>query len=176
MNFEKYKYVFFKSNKLYADSLGGANDLPLYSKNGEKLIFESHYVVSNQKLENDSVCNFQDLEYLFCFDYKIKQPVNNLFIVAEFERKEVKKNSSFNAQLTLGGNNSKNENTMYQAYKINEVPSVNCCNWKKCTYSIAITTKFDKDDKLNMFIWNVEKTQFLIKNFKIKIFDYSYTI
>jgi len=176
MNFEKYAYIFLKSNKLYADSLGGANDLPLYSKEGGKLVFESRYLPCNQQSERDSVCNFKDLEYLLCFDYTIKKPVNNFFIVAEFERKEMKKNSSFNTQLTLGGNNSKNENKMYQAYKINEVPAINCCDWKKCTFSIAVTTKFDKDDKLNMFIWNADKTQFLIKNFKVKIFDYSYTI
>lgn len=176
MNFEKYGYVFLKSNKLYADSLGGANDLPLYSKTGKKLLFESNYLVSNKKLDQDSVYDFNDEESLVCFDYLIKEPVNNLFIVAEFERKEIKKNSSFNTQLAVGGHNSNSENKMYQAYKINETPSVNCCDWKKCTYSIAVTTKFNKDDKLNMFIWNVDKAPFFIKNFKVKIFDYSYTI
>lgn len=176
MNFEKYAYVFLKSNKLYADSLGGANDLPLYSKTGKQLLFERNYIASNQKLNNDSVYNFANLEYLLGFDYEFKKSVNNLFIIAEFERKETKNNSSFNAQLTLGGSDPAKKNKMYHAYRLNETPVVSCCDWKKCTYSIALTTKFNKEDKLNLVIWNVDKTPFFIKNFKVKIFDYSYII
>jgi hypothetical protein len=176
MNFEKYAYVFLKSNKLYADSLGGANDLPLYSKTGKLLLFERNYIASNQKLNNDSVYNFANLEYLLGFDYEFKKSVNNLFIIAEFERKETKNNSSFNAQLTLGGSDPAKKNKMYHAYRLNETPVVSCCDWKKCTYSSALTTKFNKEDKLNLVIWNVDKAPFFIKNFKVKIFDYSYII
>lgn len=173
MNFEKYSYVFLKTNKAYGDSLGGANELPLYSATGSALLFDNK---SNIQLPFDSIYNFKNVEYGAGYDYKITKPSNSFFIVAEFERKEISKNSSYNALLNLNASGPENKSKMYLAYRLNDVPSNDCCDWKKCKLSIGVTGKFSEDDKLSFFIWNKDKKDFLIKNLNVKIFDYSYNI
>ncbi len=176
MNFEKYSYVFLKTDKLYGDSLGGANELPLYSKTGRKLLFDNKINGVYQQLAYDSVYNFKNVEYGAGYDYKITKKSNSFFIVAEFERKETSKNSSYNALINLNASNTTNKSKLYLAYRLNDIPSKDCCDWKKCTLSIGVTGKFEQDDKLSFFIWNKDKKDFLIKNLNLKIFDYSYNI
>jgi len=175
MNFEKYAYVFLKTNKAFGDSLGGANELPLYSKTGSVLLFDNK-TTSQNLLVFDSVYNFTKQEYGAGYDYKVKKRVNNLYVIAEFERKEVSKNASYNALLNIIGSDADNKNKLYLAYRLNETPAKDCCDWKKCTLSIGVTAKFEPNDKLSFFIWNKDKSDFLIKNLNLKIFDYSYNI
>ncbi len=173
MNFEKYSYIFLKTNKAYGDSLGGANELPLYSATGSTLLFDNR---SSKQLVYDSIYNFKNIEYGAGYDYKITKPSNSFFIVAEFERKEISKNASYNALLNLNASDTSNKSKMYLAYRLNDTPAKDCCAWKKCTLSIGVTGKFAQDDKLSFFIWNKDKNDFLIRNLNLKIFDYSYNI
>jgi hypothetical protein len=175
MNFNKYAYVFLKTNKACGDSLGGANDLPLYSKKGSELLFES----KNAKHSNvifDSTYNFANIEYGAGYDYDIKRRSNNFYVVAEFERKEVSPNSSYNASFNLIGSGPDKKEKIYEAFRVNEIPSTDCCEWKKCILSMGVTGKFEQNDKLSFFIWNKSKEAFYIKNLNVKIFDYSYNI
>ncbi|MBL7909711.1 MAG: glycosyltransferase family 39 protein [Bacteroidia bacterium] len=175
MNFDKYAYVFLKTNKAYGDSLGGANDLPLYSKKGSELLFES----KNAKQPNvvfDSIYNFKDIEYAAGCNVDIKRKSNNFYVVAEFERKEVSRNSSYNALFNIVGSDPANKEKIYEAFRLNEIPSTDCCEWKKCTLAMGVTGKFEQNDKLSFFIWNKSKEAFFIKNLNVKIFDYSYNI
>lgn len=175
MNYDKFKYVFLKTNKAYSDSIGGANDLPFYCTTKPKPVFESNKTTFNQKLINDSVYNFNEIEYGTEYNYKVEKKSNSFFVVAEFDRKESFKNSSFNALLSFSGADPE-KTKIFQAFRLNDTPSENCCEWKKCKYSIAVTGKFDENDAFKLFIWNRNKTSFFIKNFKVKIYDYSYTI
>lgn len=176
MNFEKYSYIFLKTNKAYGDSLGGANELPLYSATGGTLLFDNKNTEFHQQLAYDSIYSFQNIEYGAGYDFNITKRSNNFFIIAEFERKEITKNASYNALLNLNASNPENKSKMYLAYRLNDTPSKDCCDWKKCTLSIGVTGKFEQDDKLSFFIWNKDKRDFLIKNLNLRIYDYSYNI
>ncbi len=176
MNFEKYSYVFLKTDKVYGDSLGGANELPLYSKTGSQLLFDNKNSKIYQQLAYDSIYNFKDVEYGAGYDYNITKKSNSFFIVAEFERKEMSKNASYNALVNLNATDTTNKSKLYLAYRLNDTPSKDCCDWKKCTLSIGVTGKFEQHDKLSFFIWNKDKKDFLIKNLNLKIFDYTYNI
>jgi hypothetical protein len=168
MNFVKYSYVFMKTNKAYADSLGGANDLPLYSKTNGKLVFENY---------EEKTIGFKDLDTSIVFNYAIPtQSANGFYTLIEFERKEDRSNSSFNGFMVLDALDPKGLNKSHQTFRLNEIPSRSCCDWKKYSYSIACTGKFSKDDELSLIILNPDKASFYIKNFKVKIYDYSYTI
>jgi hypothetical protein len=176
MNFNKFNYVFLKTNKNYADSLGGSNDLPLYTKHKIDLLYEKKKMMFNDRMAADSVFNFSNLEYGNDVNFKLDKNGNNFFVVTEFERKETFNNSSYSALLCLNATNPEKISKQFQAFKLNETPSNNCCDWKKYAYSIAVTGKFEQNDMLSVFIWNKEKQPFLIKNLNIKIYDYSYKL
>jgi hypothetical protein len=176
MNFNKFNYVFLKTNKNYADSLGGSNDLPLYTKHKIDLLYEKKKMMFNDRMAGDSVFNFSNLEYGNDVNFKLDKNGNNFFVVTEFERKEIVNNSSYSALLCLNAKTPENISKQFQAFKLNETPSNNCCDWKKYAYSIAVTGKFEQNDMLSVFIWNKEKQPFLIKNLNIKIYDYSYKL
>ncbi|MEO6305780.1 MAG: hypothetical protein ABIP51_21705, partial [Bacteroidia bacterium] len=169
MNYEKFSYVFLKSNKAYADSLGGSSDLQLYSKTGGKTVF----VNENSNVEYD--LNNKDTAVIFNYNLQL-QRANGLYTLIEFERKEVNKNSSFNGIIVFNATDATGNIKNYHAIRLNETPSKNCCEWKKYSYSIASTAKLNKDDKLSMMILNPKKASFFIKNFNVKIIDYSYNI
>ncbi|MBA2610402.1 MAG: glycosyltransferase family 39 protein [Bacteroidetes bacterium] len=169
MNFEKYSYIFLKGNKAYADSLGGSNDLPLYSKKNPPLVFEN-------KMENKEV-DVQNNDTTIIFNYNINtKRSNGFYTLIEFERKELNLNSSFRSFVVLNATDSIGTRKNYQSFRLNEIPSETCCDWKKYSYSIASTGKFMKDDKLSLMILNPDRMPFFIKNFNVKIFDYSNNI
>ena len=175
MNFDKYAYVFLKTNKAYGDSLGGANDLPLYIKAKPILIFESNGKFNSEI--NDSIYNFKDVEFGAHYKYELKKKTNNLYVIAEFERKEVSRNSSFNVLFGFDGSGQFGKKVkVSHSFRLNETPSKDCCEWKKCTLNFAVTNKLDHSDQLSFFIWNKNKDAFFIKNLNVKIFDYSYNI
>ena len=169
MNFEKYKYVFLKTDKAYADSLGGYNDLPLYSKTEAKLLYDTNSSNQLYQIKN------QDTTILF--DYKINsKQTNRLYTVLEFERKETHRNSSFDGVMLFKATDSLGGDKTHNIFLLNETPANNCCDWKKYTYSIATIGKFDKTDKWRLMILNPKKANFFIKNITLKTFDYTYTI
>jgi len=176
MNFNKFNYVFLKTNKNYADSLGGSSDIPLYTKHKIDLLYEKKKMMFNDRMAGDSVFNFSNLEYGNDVNFKLDKNGNNFFVVTEFERKETFNNSSYSALLCLNATNQEKISKQFQAFKLNETPSNNCCDWKKYAYSIAVTGKFEQNDILSVFVWNKEKQPFLIKNLNIKIYDYSYKL
>ena len=165
MDYEKFKYVFLKTNKAYADSLGGSHDLPLYSKSNEIKILE------NSKPQE---IDYSSIDTSIVFDLLIKtNHVNGFYTLVEFERKELKLNSSFGSVMVVKICDSTGFGKNYQAFRLNNVPSIDCCSWKKYKYSIASSGKFKKDDKMSLTILNPEKAPFSIKNLNIKVFDYS---
>jgi len=151
------------------DSLGGSNDLPLYSKTGGQLVFENK--------NNNTEYDFVKQDTALIFNYTIQtERANGFYTVIEFERKETIRNSSFSGVIVYNATDSLGANKNHQAFRLNETPATSCCNWKKYSYSIASTGKFKKEDKLSLIILNLEKTSFFIKNFNVRIFDYSYNI
>lgn len=168
MNFEKFKYVFLKTNKIYADSIGGSHDLPLYSKSGGQKILEN-----NEMKEVD----YSNTDTSIIFNFAIQtQRANGFYTLVEFERKEINLNSSFGSIMVFKVIDSTGFGKNYQAFRLNDVPSNTCCNWKKYSYSIASGGRFNKDDIMSLMILNPGKAPFFIKNINVKVFDYSYTI
>ncbi len=176
MDLERYEYVFLKTDKAYADSITAGNDLPWYTKSEPGIVFENTRLPYNEKLLNDSVFDFKNVEYGAGCEYTITKKAKLFYVVAEFERKETKRNSSFKALFNISGKGPGNVEKIYQAYKLNKVPAGNCCDWKKCKFSVAVAGNFEAEDKLNVFIWNMDKASFFVKNLNIKIFDYNNNI
>lgn len=170
MNKEKFTYIFLKTDRKYAGVLGGCNDLLPYSKNHP----EASYVFEN---------NFNEIEF---FNYKEKEygvayeipqlgfATSKIYVKVELKRKEAEFNSSCNALLVLDIQSPDKKTKNFQAYKLNDVPSENCCEWKTWNYNVTMDGKINATDKLVVYIWNKEKKEFFIDDFKVKVYNYNY--
>ena len=59
-------------------------------------------------------------------------------------------------------------------YKLNDTPSSNCCDWQTWEYNVTMDGKMQVGDKLQVYVWNKEKQSFLIKDFKVEVYNYNY--
>lgn len=171
MNFEKFKYVLFKTDKKYAGVLGGCNDLRPYSKKHPE---------ASLKYENkfDSTEYFTYKENEFGVEYRLEKlgfSTSKIFVRVKLKRKEAELNNSEKALLVLDIQNAAGEKKSYQAYKLNDAPASDCCEWKERKFSVTMDGKLDAEDKLVIYIWNKEKKEFYIDDFKVEVYNYNYS-
>lgn len=191
MNAEKYWYVFLKTSKDYRNVLGGNSDMEPYSKKPKKLIystfndFENEYSRWNNgvtaKDENScnsgtkwtKYCMYSDKEFgatliiqgdsLFYYSRKI-------FVEATLRRLELENNSSSKALFVIEVRNNKNESQYYYTFRINDIPDQNSCAWKTYDYSFEIPKLKSFDDKILIYLWNIERQNFLVDDFQLNFY------
>lgn len=170
MNKEKFTYIFLKTDKKYAGVLGGCNDLLPYSKNHP----EATYTFENSFNEIEFF-NYKEKEYGVAYEIPhLNFNTSKIYIKVELRRKETELNSSANALLVLDVQSPGNVTKSFQAYKLNDTPSESCCDWKTWKYNVTMDGNIEAGDKLTVYIWNKEKKEFYIDDFKVKVYNYNY--
>lgn len=171
MNFEKFKYVLFKTDKKYAGVLGGCNDLRPYAKKHP----EVSYMYENTFNETEY---FTYAENEFGVEYRLNKlgfSTSKIYVRVKLKRKEAAINNSENALLVLDVQNAAGERKSFQSYKLNDTPASECCEWKERKFSVSMDGKMDAEDKLVVYVWNKEKKEFYIDDFKVEVYNYNYS-
>jgi hypothetical protein len=169
MNQAKFNYIFLKTDKKYAGVLGGCNDLLPYSKNHPEKSFSLSETFGNENLD----CT--DKEYPFGHEVtNLGFNSTKIYIKAKLKRKETSLNSSSGALMVFNIESPDKSKQNMQAFKLNDVPSGNCCDWQTWEYNVTMDGKIEATDKLQVYVWNKEKQAFLIDDFEVEVYNYNY--
>jgi hypothetical protein len=171
MSAEKFSYVFLKTGKEYEGCLGGSADLKPYSIKSEKPFFNFSENFSDTGKYRHGYFELKQNEwgpgsYLDKLGFNSKL----LYTKVKFKRQELVPNSSFNGLLVCSVESKAREPKYYQTYRMNETPSASCCEWKEYEYAVTMAGNFITDDKVNIFLWNKEKTNFNVDDLQVEIY------
>lgn len=170
MNYEKFKYIFLKTDKKYAGALGGANDLLPYSKKHPDKSFS--YQNSFDATKHFDCTN---IEYTDGFVVpSLGFNTSKLYFKVKLRRKEVSLNSSSAAEVTFIVKSPDEVVHGLQLCKLNDTPSEKCCEWQTCEYKVTMDGKMKAEDKLFVYVWNKQKQAFLMDDFKVEVYNYNY--
>ena len=172
MNFEKYKYVFLKTDSIYIKKLGGMYDLKPYSEKISKPVFSQTKKFNN--INNRTFFLFNKFDYGVEINSNLTNFSNKLHLTIGLDRLALNENSSKDALIGICITDRNKNCKFYQLYKLNDTPPTKkCAEWKTFKHSVNINLKVIPSDNLRVFIWNKNKEVFGIDNFKVKIYNYS---
>lgn len=169
--YNQWKYIFFKTDKGYENSLGGSNDLTPYSKEPLKAVLENTLQLSlpfyfSQK-EYGTAISFDSLGF----------NSNRIQVKINTSRTETFANSSNEALLCIAVEDGQTkQNKSYSQFKLNETPSNDCCKEREYHYQTNVFGDFKPSDRLVVYVWNFKKQNFLINKFSAQVYNYNYQI
>ncbi len=170
MNFGKFKYIFLKTDKKYSKVLGGCNDLLPYSKHHPEKSFSYE-----SPLGDKEVFDYKDKEYGLAFQVPaLGFNTSKIYIKASLQRRESAVNASLKALIVFSIESEAGDKSNTQYIKLNDTPSEVCGEWQQWNYSITMDGVIKATDKLVVYVWNPEKQNFLVKDFKVDVYDYNY--
>jgi hypothetical protein len=175
MDWEKYKYVFLKTDPRYIGCLGGSNDNPPYSRKTPEVVFTSSTdfsttlpgwkTVAPEKFKGASCIHFNHLEYASMLeitpDQKIKD-AEKLYLTMNLTRYEPEENSSSGTLIVIDVLNKENQHEFYQCFPLNNEPADIADNTRRYTYRVEIPPLKDKDSRMQLYIWNQQKRDFYL--------------
>jgi len=171
MTYTKWKYIFLKTGTGYQDVLGGSNELTPYSEKKQE-------VVLSGVLKYERPFEFAQREYgpAITFD-SIGFISNRIHLKINCERKELFLNASKNALICVAlSDGFTGKEKSFTQFKLNEAPSLECCEAKEYNYTANISADFKPRDRLLVFIWNKTKQAFLINKFSVQAYNYNFKI
>ncbi len=171
MNYEKYKYTFFKTGDKYIKCLGGNNDIWPYKSNPE-LVFNKTLDFNHNK--TDTFCDYSNQEFKATINIPTSENLiktRGLFAEISLDRYELEYNSCENALVIIQFSDNERHNYHYYKIRINETPDTPTKSWKNYTYNVELPKIQNLSDELKIYIWNKEKKPFYIDNFSIKLFN-----
>lgn len=170
MNYAKFSYIFFKTDKKYVGVLGGCNDLLPYAKKHPSASFKYENTFNETEI-------FSYHENEFGVSYEVPQlgfATSKIYVTVELRRKESALNASQNALLVLHIEGQDKSTKNYQAYKLNDTPATTIGEWQTWQYAVTMDGKIEASDKLIIYVWNKERKEFYIDDFKVKVYNYNF--
>lgn len=181
MNFEKYKYVFLKTDKSYKGSLGGSYDIKPYTKQ-YKESYSKHFFDFTRNYDYSKITttrtnrffNYMGNEHgIAVNNIPFDKPAKKIFLEIDFDKLEYSRKHSNGAIIAISHNDKKNKCKAFQTFKLNDVPvTKTSAEWKAHQYTFSMISNFEKNDKLTVFLWNRNKEYFGIDNFKMNMYDF----
>lgn len=171
MNYNKFKYIFLKTGAQYANVLGGCMDTPPY-KNPQPAASFSH--TESFADRTGGYYAFNDNE--FGVEYKIPAisfNSNKLYVKVSLKRKEAKLKASEASLVALSVESPAHESKNFEAFKLNDAPPEDCCEWQQFDYAITLNGQFAPEDSLTVFLWNKGRQPFDIDDFKVEVYNYN---
>ena len=171
MTFTKWKYIFLKTGAQYQNVLGGSNELTPYSEKVQNAVF-------SKEVEFNEPFNFSQKEYgpALTFD-SIGFHSRRIQLKMDLQRKELFLNASKEAMICVVLEDGKSgKSKSYTQFKLNEAPSLNCCEQKEYKYVANISADFKPADKLSVFLWNTRLQAFLVDKFSVQVYNYNFQI
>ena len=169
MNYKKWKYIFLKTGKEFENVLGGSNDLQPFSN-------ITPLASLNNAIKFDRPFDFSGIDYgpALRFD-SLGFDSKRIQLTMKIRRKEKMINSSRDALVCAMVENKNNPaQKKYLQFRLNETPSVFCCDNVEYNYSSIIEGKFKSSDNLSVYLWNINKQNFTIDEFSVQVYNYNY--
>lgn len=171
MNYEKFKYIFLKTQKEYQGCLGGCSDLKPYTLRNTNPFFNfTNNFIDTSKYRRGYFEYKQNEWGVGCGLDSMGFVSRLLYVKVKFRRQEIWTNSSYNGLLVCSVDSKFNESKNYQAFRMNETPAESCCEWKEYQYEVTMTGDFRPGDHLNIYLWNKQKTFFNVDDFNVEIY------
>ena len=102
---------------------------------------------------------------------------NRIHLKIACSRKELFLNSSKDAIVCMVLEDKvKDSLKTFIQFKLNETPSVECCEKKQYNYTANINADFQPGDKLSLLVWNTAKQAFSVDKFSVQVYNYNYQI
>lgn len=171
MTYHKWKYVFLRTAPQFQNCLGGSNELAPYSKEEQKVVLE-------KEVKLEVPFNYEQKEYGVGVSFdSIGFHSNRVHLKITCSRKELFLNASKDALICMVLENKKtNVYKTFIQFKLNETPSVKCCEKQQYNYTANINADFQPGDKLSVLIWNTAKQAFLVDKFSVQVYNYNFQI
>ncbi|MCE3281221.1 MAG: hypothetical protein K0S44_3412 [Bacteroidetes bacterium] len=183
MNLEKYKYTFLRTSPKYYASLGGCNDIVPYPgikaplrnmyNDYERITFGwTESITKSVGGERKNVCDFNDKEFNTSCDIRADSLIfsyRQLFAEISVEKNELMASGKNGPMIGISIFNPKKDAYHYQTFNMNEIPNKITNRWKTYSYSIELPKIKSKGDIIRFYIWNKDKQNFLIDNFRIRL-------
>lgn len=171
MNYNKWKYVFFRTTPEYRHCLGGSADFVPYAS------------------QHPAAALDRSLNFAQPFDYSEKEfgvvlpfdtlgfNSNRLHLKIDVAREELRQDASREAMVcAMVDDGDTNEHKSYFQFKLNETPATDCCDRKEYNYTMNLIGDFRANDRLSVYVWNINKKPFLIDKLKVRIYNYNYQL
>jgi hypothetical protein len=170
MNYGKFKYIFLKTDKKYIGVLGGCDDLLPYSKHHPEKSFSYESPLGDKEIFDYSNKDFGLAYRIPALGFNSSK----IYVKASLQRRESAVNSSEKACIVFSIQSEGETIPRETIIKLNDIPSEKCCDWQKWEYCLTIDSGVKATDKFMVFVWNPEKKNFSIKDFKVEVYDYNY--
>ena len=190
MNREKYRYIFFRTDKDAINSLGGNDELPDFTINMKKPVksFSNNFEEAHEgwsrfcciKLKGafsgntagciDSVCQFSS---------GLTIPVNKLvpssasyFISGEVMIRDSIAGGSNGTIVGLSMDSINPGENWWQGFHLNDTPQKFVKMWSKRSFSLMTPVIGNPHGILKIYLWNTGKQPLLIDDFQVQIFGH----
>lgn len=171
MTFEKWKYIFLKTSEQYKGALGGMNDYPPYSKTKPKAIYPKP-----AELNSDFDYSAKEYGVGLRFD-SLNFSSNRVFLNITCKRREIALNSSNKALVCVALESAQSKKIKsYFQFRLNETPAEKCCESRTYHYSANLNADIKAGDHLLVYIWNLDKQNFIVEGFSAELYNYNYQI
>ena len=165
MTFEKWKYIFLRTDKTYQNAIGGANDItPMQTEENNLLLSDS--------LRGSFDYTDKDYGVLLGFD-SLKANTNRVQLEIDVTRVEKQLRASSEALICVVAENKRSKtNKYFTSFKLNSVPAESCCEPRTFHHRLTANGSFSADDTWSVFIWNTKLQPFAITSLRVKIKNY----
>lgn len=183
MNAQSYRYIFLKTSDQYADCIGGSFDLPLYNRYQKKLVASgiapdldwvirnSNGIVSDMNLTVFDSLKSYGCNVTFRNDSALSQALRT-WAVVEFDKLDSVSNASDGAKIVISVRSGNPADTYYHGMRLNYLPDGPAGQWQHIRYSLILPKIRANDYRLVFFVWNQERQQFCLRNFKVSIYGF----
>ncbi|MBS1635635.1 MAG: ammonium transporter [Bacteroidetes bacterium] len=182
MTRDKFAYIFLRTSDACKNTLGGCNDLQPYSEQQPPVPVYSYH----ETFENNSAARLVHRDgnafYLFNgneYGFTYTSPAlgfrsNKIHVKVDLNRLEFRNHDSDGALLAISLDAADGTKKLFQTFRLNDVPSEGCAEWKACHYGITACAMFEPDDTFSVFIWNKAGGRFGIDDFKLELYNHNY--
>lgn len=182
MDYEKYKFSFFKISKKYENAISGDVNPMMFGKKSENPIYSLKTDFSDScticqsniiKVNNNAFCHLNNtIEFSGNLEVAL-QNLNHkkLFFEVQFDINELEKNAAKGNLIAFAFNDEFGKSVKIDYFNLVEIQGLKPNIWrnKKISFNADLRNKSFKS--LSLYFWNINKGEFEIDNFDLKIWE-----
>lgn len=179
MNFDKYKYVFLSTNQSKRGVFGGQNDIAPYGEwiHPISSIEEDFDIIHMTERESNYTSQAKNMSgQEFSAAWELPAPpewIDGRTHYAEIELSVFEEyiNACKEAYLVFEIQSKSNNPYFYRAIRLMDVPDGEAQQWISRNYSIETDVMKSREDTIRVYLWNKEKADFLLDDFRLTLFN-----
>ncbi|HPI30003.1 MAG TPA: hypothetical protein PLS26_05705 [Bacteroidales bacterium] len=168
MNFESYKYIFFKTSLQYVDCIGGAHDLIPYNKFTQQLLFSTSD--SQPADEQDFGPGKEFSHAIYINNQNELFHAKKMYAQITFKKWDYRPEGTPQALFVAAVSYQGHPNAFYKVFRLDYLPRATVNKWNEFSYTLILPKIEQPTFELKMYIWNRASETFKLKDLTIKIF------